>query len=72
MSEILTTGDQTRLDALERICIDGRKVFFMVACALSEIKENFEYKGVGHNALCDCYNQIEYCVDIWNKLKNKV
>lgn len=33
-----------------------------------DIKENYKFEGVLHNALNDCYNQIGYCVEIWNKL----
>lgn len=36
-----------------------------------EIKENFEYTNVKHNALDDCYNQIRYATKIWNTM-NKV
>lgn len=37
-----------------------------------EVKENFNFKGVLHNALNDCYNQIEYCSIIWNNIKNNI
>lgn len=36
------------------------------------IKENFEYKGIKHNAIDDCKNQIEYCSMIYNSLKISV
>jgi hypothetical protein len=36
-----------------------------------EIKENFNWKGVTHNALADCYNQVGYCSEIWASLKQK-
>ena len=36
-----------------------------------EIKENYKYSGVSHNALQDCYNQIGYCTQIYNKLNTK-
>lgn len=38
---------------------------------LPDVKTYFVYKGVSHNALSDCYNQIEYCKIIWNTLNNK-
>lgn len=36
-----------------------------------EIKDNFVYNGVEHNALADCYKQIGYCSEIWNNLHGK-
>jgi hypothetical protein len=36
-----------------------------------EIKENFKYLGVGHNALVDCHNQIQYCHLIWSQINSK-
>lgn len=33
-----------------------------------EIKKNWVFQGICHNALDDCYNQIGYCSTIWNKL----
>ncbi len=36
-----------------------------------EIKNNFPYKGVAHNAVADCLNQIEYCCAIWKELNTK-
>ena len=33
-----------------------------------EIKKNLEFKGTAHNALADCYNQIEYCRLTWSYL----
>lgn len=38
---------------------------------IPEIKENWDYKGVGHNPIDDCYNQIDYCSKIWNKITIK-
>ncbi|WP_163401478.1 3'-5' exonuclease [Flavobacterium fluviatile] len=35
-----------------------------------EIKANFKYLGVGHNALADCYNQIAYCHLTWSKINS--
>jgi hypothetical protein len=36
-----------------------------------EVKKRMknEFDGVEHNALHDCYHQIKYCSEIWNKLK---
>ena len=36
-----------------------------------DIKKNYKYEGVAHNALQDCYNQIGYCTEIWKKLNTK-
>lgn len=36
-----------------------------------ETKENFEFKGVKHNAIDDCKFQIGYCSAIWNNLNKK-
>ncbi len=36
-----------------------------------EIKNNFIYKGTSHNALSDCYSQVEYCSEIWSSLHKK-
>ncbi len=36
-----------------------------------EIKANHVFTGTLHNALQDCYNQIEYCSKTWNSLKLK-
>lgn len=33
------------------------------------IKANHKHTGVAHHALSDCYNQIDYCVKIYNSLK---
>ena len=33
-----------------------------------EIKKNLDFKGTAHNALADCYHQIEYCHLTWSSL----
>jgi|AntDeeMinimDraft_5_1070356.scaffolds.fasta_scaffold43649_1 hypothetical protein len=33
-----------------------------------EIKKNLSFKGTAHNALADCYHQIEYCRLTWSSL----
>ncbi|HQX04984.1 MAG TPA: 3'-5' exonuclease [Flavobacterium sp.] len=33
-----------------------------------EIKKNLAFKGTAHNALSDCYHQIEYCRLTWSSL----
>lgn len=33
-----------------------------------EIKKNLDFKGTAHNALADCYHQIEYCRLTWSSL----
>lgn len=38
---------------------------------IPEIKNNWIHKGVGHNPVDDCYNQIDYCSKIWNKITIK-
>jgi len=35
-----------------------------------DIKQNYVYKGYAHNALDDCYNQIEYCNLTYKKIRN--
>lgn len=35
-----------------------------------EVKKNFKFEGVPHDALDDCKHQIGYCVEIWNKIMN--
>ena len=35
-----------------------------------EIKKNYQRKGTAHNALDDCFYQVEYCTGIWNKLNH--
>ena len=55
------------------ICWDFRKercVRTLVSFA-PEVKENTEFKGIAHDALSDCYNQIKYCSEIYKKLKIK-
>lgn len=32
------------------------------------VKENYEWYGVGHHALSDCYNQVSYCHKTWISL----
>ena len=32
------------------------------------VKENYEWIGVGHHALSDCYNQVAYCHKTWTSL----
>jgi hypothetical protein len=32
------------------------------------IRGNVKKQGISHNALFDCYNQIQYCCSIWNSL----
>ncbi len=34
-----------------------------------DIKDTIEFEGTAHNALHDCYFQIKYCTQIYNKLK---
>lgn len=36
-----------------------------------EIKNNCVFEGTAHNALSDCYFQVEYCSAIWSSLHNK-
>ncbi len=36
-----------------------------------EIKAKCTFNGTAHNALSDCYYQVEYCSQIWSFLKNK-
>lgn len=38
---------------------------------LPKIKENWLFSGVKHNSIDDCYNQIDYCSIIWNKIQPK-
>jgi len=33
-----------------------------------DIKKNYIFTGTSHNALCDCYNQIGYCVETWKNI----
>ena len=35
-----------------------------------DVKSEFVFKGVAHNAIDDCKFQIGYCCKIWNKLNN--
>ena len=36
-----------------------------------EIKKNHVFKGISHNAIDDCKNQIAYCSEIWNIVLKK-
>lgn len=36
-----------------------------------EIKKGMSFKGIAHNALGDCYHQIEYCTLAWKSLKRE-
>lgn len=38
---------------------------------IPEVKTNWVYTGVAHNAVDDCYNQIDYCSKIWNSITIK-
>lgn len=38
---------------------------------IPSIKENWKYNGIAHHPIDDCYNQIEYCSIIWNKITIK-
>ncbi len=44
-----------------------RDVRTLVALA-PQIKENYQYRGLAHHALYDCYSQIEYCSQTWSFL----
>lgn len=51
------------------IYYNERDVRTLVAFA-PEVKNNFKFEGVRHNAVDDCKFQIGYCCEIWKKLKN--
>ena len=51
---------QQRLELLEKICVDGRAVFFMVGCALEEIKRDELYKLRGFEKFGDYAESIGY------------
>lgn len=54
----LTTEEQARFKTLERICVHGRAVFYMVGAALDEIKTKKYYESAGYKTFG------EYCESI--------
>lgn len=41
-----------------------------LAALRPEIKAGHEWKGIAHDPLSDCYNQIEYCHNTWKALNH--
>ena len=68
MSTQLQPKEQARFELLEKVCKEGRAVFFIVGSALSEIKLNGYYKAKGFDEWDDYCESIGYSKRYANQL----